>query len=211
MNPKTTGIVFQGLQNEMCHPSGALYEVVSEQLSKRHFVENMLALLNEAVSLEIKCYFVPITFTPDYRELKDPVGIMGLIKEKGAFRKGTPGVEPIEDLKPLLSSIRVLMPKRGLCAFGSTNLADVLREDGIETVAVCGLLTNMCVESTARTAYDLRYKVVVLHDCTATKSADEQQASERFVFPLLGQVLAFRDFLSQLHQEKADVVTAQVS
>lgn len=209
MNPKTTGIVFQGMQNDFCSPSGILYGAVKEQLDKRHFLDNMLELLKEAIELGVKCYFVPIAFTPDYRELRDPMGILGLIKEKGAFRKGSPGVEPIEELKPLLSSIRVLMPKRGLCAFGSTDLAEVLKRDGIETVAVCGLLTNICIESTARTAYDLGYRVIVLNDCTATKSEDEQQASERFVFPLLGQTLTFRDFLAQLKQKQAEAVVNQ--
>lgn len=200
MRPTTTGIVFQGLQNDFCSPSGMLYEAIQEQLAKHRLVDNMLELLKEAIAMRVRCYFVPIAFTPDYRELKAPEGILGLIKEKGAFRRGTPGVDPIDEIKPLLGSIRVLTPKRGLCAFGSTDLAAVLKQDGIETVAVCGLLTNICVESTARTAYDLGYKVVVLRDCTATKSDDEQEASERFVFPLLGQVTAFRDFLAQLRR-----------
>lgn len=67
-------------------------------------------------------------------------------------------------------------------------------------MAVCGLLTNICVETTARAAYDLGYRVIALTNGTACKSAEEQEASERFIFPLLGQTMSAREFLEQFEQ-----------
>ncbi|NJM08671.1 isochorismatase family protein [Candidatus Gracilibacteria bacterium] len=51
----------------------------------------------------------------------------------------------------------------------------ILRQRGIANVALGGFLTNCCVESTKRTAYELGYTVVTLTDCTATTSEEEQR------------------------------------
>ena len=48
----------------------------------------------------------------------------------------------------------VLQEKKGLDCFKGTNLASILKSHSIETLAVCGFLTNVCVESTMRTAYE---------------------------------------------------------
>lgn len=48
----------------------------------------------------------------------------------------------------------VVEGKRGLCGFASTNLDFILHQNGVKNVAICGFLTNCCVESTMRTAYE---------------------------------------------------------
>ena len=205
MNLSKVAVVLQGLQNELCHPSGLLHETVREQLERRNTIDNIVAFLREALALDIKCYLVPISFTPDYRELRAPDGVFGIVKKLGAFKRGTFGVELVDKVKPLLPSINVLGPKRGMCAFGSTDLDERLRQDGVDTIVACGLLTNICIESTARTANDFGYKVVVLNDCTACQMAEAQEASERFVFPLVSKVMKFREFLSQIRDEQEPV------
>ncbi|MBI2901551.1 MAG: cysteine hydrolase [Planctomycetes bacterium] len=206
MDPKTTAIVFQGLQVEFCSPEGKLYPLIAEQLASRRLVATLIDLLKEAITLGVRVYFVPIQFTPDYREMRQAEGILDDIRRARAFQKGTRGAEPIEELRPLLGDMQVLKAKRGLCAFGSTDLHERLSRDGIETVAVCGLLTNICVEATARSAYDLGYRVVTLADVTATKSTEEQTASERFVFPLLGRVMTSIEFLDGIRRAEENVI-----
>ena len=47
-----------------------------------------------------------------------------------------------------------------------------LKKAGIETVALCGFLTNCCVESTMRTACEKGYNVITVTDCCATVSEE---------------------------------------
>jgi nicotinamidase-related amidase len=202
MNAKKTAVVLQGLQNELCHPSGILHETVREQLRARNLIENVVAFLRQALALDMKCYVVPISFTPDYRELRAPDGVFGIVKRLGAFKRGTPGVELIDEIKPFLPSLTVLGPKRGMCAFGTTDLDEHLQRDGVDTIVACGLLTNICIESTARTANDLGYRIVVLDDCTACQMAAAQEASEKFVLPLVARVMKSRDFLSEMRDRR---------
>jgi nicotinamidase-related amidase len=51
---------------------------------------------------------------------------------------------------------------------GEPNLHGWLAERGIEAVAVCGITTNHCCETTARVACDLGYRVTFIGDATAT-------------------------------------------
>lgn len=44
----------------------------------------------------------------------------------------------------------------------------ILRQRGVTTIALGGFLTNCCVESTMRSAYERGYQVVTLKDCVAT-------------------------------------------
>jgi nicotinamidase-related amidase len=53
-------------------------------------------------------------------------------------------------------------------AFTTTNLQQILTERGVREVAVCGIRTEQCCETTARLASDLGYAVTFVIDATAT-------------------------------------------
>ncbi|MGA4837918.1 cysteine hydrolase family protein [Streptomyces sp. G45] len=52
--------------------------------------------------------------------------------------------------------------------FEETGLARLLRDEGVTALAICGVMSEMCVSATARTALDLEFRVVVPHDAHAT-------------------------------------------
>ncbi|TXS06202.1 isochorismatase family protein [Streptomyces sp. col6] len=52
--------------------------------------------------------------------------------------------------------------------FKDTSLGAVLTEAGVESLAVCGVMSEMCVQATARTALELGYRVVLPYDAHAT-------------------------------------------
>jgi len=62
-------------------------------------------------------------------------------------------------------------------AFFGTDLEERLRGNGVTDVAICGVMTNLCVETTARTAFVKDFRVRVLSDATATASQDMHRAS----------------------------------
>ncbi|NED14200.1 isochorismatase family protein [Streptomyces sp. SID9124] len=53
--------------------------------------------------------------------------------------------------------------------FADTDLGALLTEAGVESLAVCGVMSEMCVQATARTALRLGYRVVLPHDAHATQ------------------------------------------
>jgi len=54
-------------------------------------------------------------------------------------------------------------------AFLNTNLLDLLKSWNIERVVICGMMTHLCVDATARAASDLGFQVIVAEDACATR------------------------------------------
>jgi nicotinamidase-related amidase len=140
----------------------------------------------------------PITFAEGYGELTgNPYGILKGVVDNKAFRKGPWGAEIVDVLTPHPSDI-VVEGKRGLDAFPSTNLDFILRSKGIRTVVLGGFLTNCCVESTMRSAYERGFDVVTLKDCTATLSQDAQDAALTHNFGMFSRPMNHDEFLKLL-------------
>jgi ureidoacrylate peracid hydrolase len=74
----------------------------------------------------------------------------------------------------------------------------MLRERAIDTLLIAGTKTNVCCECTARDAMMLDYKVVLLSDCTAALSHDEQRATLENVIQQFGDVLTASEALALL-------------
>jgi ureidoacrylate peracid hydrolase len=73
---------------------------------------------------------------------------------------------------------------------GSSDLEARLRERRVDTVAITGIMTNTCVESTARDAMMCNFRTIVISDATATESDDEHNAS------LIAIYLDFSDLMT---------------
>merc|ERR1711935_14662 len=80
----------------------------------------------------------------------------------------------------------VVKGKSGLCGFTSSNLDFLLRQHNIKNVILGGFLTNCCVESTMRTAYEKGFKVYTLKDCTAATSMAAHEAAFEHNFGMFG-------------------------
>jgi len=82
------------------------------------------------------------------------------------LRPGTPGGEINDAVKP--EPGETVVEKAFPNAFLETPLDTQLKEAGVDTLLVCGMMTSMCVDATVRAAVDLGYEVAVAHDACAT-------------------------------------------
>merc|ERR1719497_114294 len=101
----------------------------------------------------------------------------------------------------------IVKGKKGLDAFPGSNLEKLLKEHGIETVVLCGFLTNCCVESTMRTAFEKGFNVVTLTDCTAATSKEGQKAAIEGTYGMFSTPMSAADFVAKF---KADAVSRVV-
>jgi nicotinamidase-related amidase len=81
------------------------------------------------------------------------------------MRPGTEGVEIHPDVAP--ADGETVITKDSPNAFLHTPLEEHLRSIGAEKLVVCGMMTSMCVDATARAASDLGFSVTVLQDACA--------------------------------------------
>ncbi|MEY9877953.1 nicotinamidase-related amidase [Streptacidiphilus sp. MAP12-33] len=71
---------------------------------------------------------------------------------------------------------------------GASPLQGLLERRGVDTVVVCGLVTNVCVESTVRDAATLGFRAVLAADACATRDDAMHNASLSTVYRSFGDV-----------------------
>ncbi|QLR43621.1 hydrolase [Enterobacter sp. RHBSTW-00994] len=88
--------------------------------------------------------------------------------------------------------------KRQWGAFYGTDLELQLRRRGIDTIILCGISTNIGVESTARNAWELGFNLVIAEDACSAASADQHKGSMTNIFPRIGRVRSTEEIVSAL-------------
>jgi ureidoacrylate peracid hydrolase len=198
IDPNTTAVVLIEYQNDFTSDGGVLHGAVEEVMQKTDMLANTVKVVEAARDAGATIMHAPITFKPGYSELSaHPYGILKGVVDGNAFVKGEWGAEIVDDLAPQEGDI-VIEGKRGLDTFASTNLDFILRSKGIKTVALGGFLTNCCVESTMRTAYENGYEVVTLNDCVAATSIEEHENAIAFDYPMFSKPMSSEEFLGEL-------------
>lgn len=104
--------------------------------------------------------------------------------------------EIIDALKPLPGEH--LLRKTSIGAFASTNIDSLLRALGAEQLWLCGVSTNMCVETTAREAADRGYLVTLVEDACGTTHEELHQVTMRNFQRLFGRVRSTAQSLEEL-------------
>jgi nicotinamidase-related amidase len=91
-----------------------------------------------------------------------------------------------------------VITKRQWGAFYGTELDLELRRRGITTIVLCGIATNIGVESTARFAYEYGYNQIFVEDAMAAMSAEVHTFTAAFTFPRMGLVRKTQEVLASL-------------
>lgn len=101
-----------------------------------------------------------------------------LIAIQAAREKGNPviyiqhksasGMEINEIVKPLPAE--KIFTKEEVNSFLGTGLKEYIDGLATDTLVICGMQTQMCVEAAVRAAHDFGYNVILLHDACATRN-----------------------------------------
>jgi len=203
IDPATTALVLIEYQNEFTSEGGVLHSAVAAVMKQTGMLENSVRAVHEARERGVSIMHAPITFAPGYGELtRHPYGILKGVVDGNAFVKGSWGAAIVDVLAPHAGDI-VIEGKRGLDTFTSTNLDFILRSKGIKTVVLGGFLTNCCVESTMRTAYEHGFDVVTLTDCVAATSKEAQAAAIEYDYPMFSKPMTSQEWLAALGEPSA--------
>lgn len=198
LDPKTTAFVLIEYQNEFATEGGVLHGAVAGVMSSTNMLQNTVKVVDAARKKGAAIMHAPITFAEGYGELtRHPYGILKGVVDGKAFIKGTWGAAICDALAPQPGDI-VIEGKRGLDTFASTNLDFILRSKGIKTVVLGGFLTNCCVESTMRSAYEHGYDVITMTDCVAGISEEEHKNALKYDYPMFSRPMTSGDVLAQL-------------
>ncbi|MET0288544.1 MAG: cysteine hydrolase [Pseudoxanthomonas sp.] len=198
MDPANTALILIEYQNDFVTEGGVQHAAVRGVMQSTDMLAHSVALLEGARKAGMTVLHVPISFAEGYPEIATQAyGILAGVKSAGAFKAGSWGAQIAESMQPLDGEI-VVEGKRGLDCFASTNLDFILRQRGITQVGIAGFLTNCCVESTMRSAYERGYQVVTLTDCCATVDKEAQRVAIEQDFPMFSVTMTQSAFLEAL-------------
>ena len=170
----TTALVIIDMQRDFMEPGGFGETLGNDVSQLERAVQPIAAVLAAARDLGMLVVHTREGHLPDLSDappakiergapslrIGDP-GPMGRI-----LIRGEAGHDIIPALYPLDSEVVIDKPGKG--AFYATELGDVLQKYGIENLLVCGVTTEVCVNTTVREANDRGYRCVVLSDCCAS-------------------------------------------
>jgi ureidoacrylate peracid hydrolase len=113
---------------------------------------------------------------------------------------------PLLDVKPA----DVIVEKNRFSAFiqGSSDLANVLRSRGLDTVLITGTVTNVCCESTARDAMMLNFKTIMVSDGNAAVTDEDHNASLCAFYLTFGDVMSTEELIACLEANARKNLTA---
>ncbi len=163
-----------------------------EPHSAAHVVSNAAQMADAFRKAELPVVWVRVSFDLGYADALKP--LLDSQAPRGPFPDGW------DELVPELGvrEADVIVTKRNFGAFYGTDLDLQLRRREVTRIAICGISTNIGVESTARDAFERNYKLLFVEDAMASTSKEEHEHSCRTIFPRIGILRSTAQVLSAL-------------
>jgi len=153
-------------------------------------IQNAARLASEFRKRGMPVFLVRVTPSPDGRDALHPLADLGMPTWTPApdFAEIVPEMGPEEN--------DFIITKHQWGAFYGTELDLALRRRGMSTIVLCGISTNIGVESTARAAYEYGYQQIFAEDAMAAMSAEEHAFTVAKIFPRIGRVRSTADIVA---------------
>jgi ureidoacrylate peracid hydrolase len=184
IDPSHAALLFVDVQNYTARPDGGEYASLTDAEREARYgwffrmmhataVPNMQRLQAACRRSRIEVMYTVIeALTRDGRDQSLDYKISKLFVPRGSWdAKVLDAIAPAED--------EIVLPKTSSSVFISTNIDYVLRNLGVRSLIIAGVLTDQCIDSAVRDACDLGYLVTVPTDSCATLSQERHDWSLR--------------------------------
>jgi nicotinamidase-related amidase len=173
-DPKRTALVIIDMQRDFLEPGGFGEALGNDVANLATAIVPCMRLLAVARDAGIKVIHTREGHQPDLSDAPAAKVMRGAphlrIGAQGPMGRilirGEAGHDIIPELYPASDELVVDKPGKG--AFYATGLDAVLRKLSIETLLVCGVTTEVCVNTTVREANDRGYRCLVVADACAS-------------------------------------------
>lgn len=135
-------------------------------------------------------------------ELVPPINNQ-LIRKVGvenALMYGSKGWELIPEIWKIAKDAPVVS-KNTYDAFRGTNLHDVLKKRGVERLVICGVMTDVCCDTTARSAFCRGYETWVVSDACWTDTKEQHERALKGIELVIGRVYTTAETTAMLSEE----------
>jgi ureidoacrylate peracid hydrolase len=172
-DPRHTALIVVDMQNDFCAEGGLVHKAGRDIAELQKVGARLPAFIDAARAAGTLVVFVKCVYSSDHNLYMSDVFLEQAARQRSGAgtaypmcQEGTWQSEFYGDIAPKPGD--VIVKKHRYSAFHNTDLDMILRSHGIRTVALTGVLANVCVETTAREAFVRDYYVVMVADGTAS-------------------------------------------
>jgi ureidoacrylate peracid hydrolase len=169
-SPARTALLVVDMQNGFCHPNGSLPGLGMSLADADRSVRQSALAVEQARLAGLPVVFTRHVYRPGRAdEGQNLSAISGQLADIDGLAAGSWDGGVVDELGWTPADLTV--DKVRFDAFLWTSLDPLLRGLGVTHLQVCGVVTNICVESTVRAAFMRDYRVTLLGDACAAQTA----------------------------------------
>ena len=183
--PSRTSVLIMDYQNDIV--------AMLPEKEQAPLLEKAQTILKESRRAGMRVIYVAVRFRDGYPEISPRNKLFAGLKEWGRFREGTPGAEihPSVAVQPG----DIVVTKRRVGAFSTTDLETILRANNIDTLVLFGIASSGVVLSTVRSAADMDYNLLVISDACADLDKEVHRLLTEKVLPRQATMMTTEEFI----------------
>ena len=204
LGKKDTALLVIDMQNGFCTGDGSMAKLGFEWQRLAEPIPGCKRLLDAARKAKVPVMYTQYVYQPDFKDGGVVVEeIFPGLKDAGLCVEGTWDAEIIPELAP--QENEAIVKKNRPSAFYSTVLESYLRAMKIRNLVICGVTTNICVETTARDASQRDYRTFVVSDAVGEVEQDRHDVALKSLGYLFARVMTVSEVLDSWDVELSNV------
>jgi ureidoacrylate peracid hydrolase len=184
---KKTALIVVDIQNDFCSEKGLFKKHGADIIKIQKMIPKLTKFIKEA-----RKFHIPIIFIRSFYDKKYCLHKKNTPQEEYICKEGTWGAD-FYKAKPDRNDLTIT--KHTNDGFLNTQLDHMLKVRDIKTVILTGVTTNVCVDTTARSAFCRGYNVITLKDCVASEYSDLHNSTLKNIKLHFGDVVESRDII----------------
>lgn len=187
-----TALLVVDMQNGFLSESGGMSKLGFDSSLLQKAIPGCVKLVKLARESGTPVIFTKYLYEKDFRDGGMQVEeIFPGIKDVALCAKGSVDAEIIEDLRP--ANEEIIIEKNRPSSFYSTRLEAYLRSQKISNLVICGVTTNICVETTARDSAQRDFGTYVVSNAVAEVDDFRHETSLKALEHMFAKIVSVED------------------
>ena len=209
IRPSSCALIIVDVQNDYAHKDGHMGKTLGDRIEERRkILKPLRRMIDVCREGGVRVIWIQSVRTPEdserHRHRIIPPRLADDPEWLGGPRKDSWGATIVEEVKP--GAADTVVQKTRNSAFYKTDLENLLKREGIDTLMFAGIATNICVESSLRDAYFRDFDVILVEDCCSAGDTESHEATKRTVGRAYGAVTSSEEAIHKI----SDAVKARI-
>lgn len=172
-------LLITSAQVDLLSEDGKAWGFTKGSEEKNHLRENLKKVIAKARELNIPIIHSPVGFDYNLMAGHEPLNpFQKIIIDNKLLEINAPGSKFIPEALPSKNDI-VLPYRQGFSSFWAKSIQEHLKNLGVKTIYIAGMLAEGCIESHTRDAAENGYSTIVITDAIGSTSLDLLEATEK--------------------------------